>query len=191
MSTTKTNPNMLPIGNDPGNLVALDGEGKIPLASSSEVARTGNYNDLTDKPTIPSGYMADLDRATLTQIRSFTGNVGVTSERIKDAADIVDLGSGSSLTPDWENFVSGSFAVSTSSSTFDINNPQNVILGTVRVIWLLRTFSGSKYAAWGNNYTGPNGNPPEIDIEPTNLYKLIFEATPSGKILVSTSNYEP
>ena len=52
MSTTKTNPNMLPIGSDPGNLVALDGEGKIPLASSSEVARTGNYNDLTDKPTI-------------------------------------------------------------------------------------------------------------------------------------------
>ena len=152
-------------------------------------AATGHGHTLSD--ISDSGDLAPRNRASVAQHRSLSGDVGLTAARLGDAADIVDLGSGGSLAPNWSSFITAQYTVSVAGSTFTINNPTNVIPGTVRVIYLERSFSGEKSASWGSAYTGPDGAPPEIDITPSRLWRLILEPTPGGAIMVTASEYEP
>lgn len=156
--------------------------------ATSEKGQANGYAPLDANSFIPAIH---VPRATVADHRALSGGGLLVADRMREAAELVGLGSGGSLTPHWPGFISGTYSVLVSGSTVTIANPTGVIPGTVRVIWLLRSFTGVRSVVWGSDYTGPDGEPPEVDVDSDRHWKLVLEATPGGKILVAAMEYAP
>ena len=123
----------------------------IPSTFTPE-AHTHTLSAITD-----SGYMAALDRATAEQIRGFTGDAGLTAERLADAAALITPSGASNWAPDWAAFVSANWEL-TGNRT--LSNPTNVIPGTTRVFRAAGNDATERTISFGSNYVGDlNGGP--------------------------------
>lgn len=143
---------------------------------------SGSYDDLTEKPTIPSGYMSGLDRATVAQVRSLGADVGLTADRVLDAAALVAQSGSSNFTPDWRDFISVEYAVTANRT---INNPTNVIPGTTRVFILLSSNSTFRTITLGTNFK----KPPAISVNSTNIMVLSVYARSATELVCSQVSY--
>ena len=100
--------------------------------------------------------MASRARASVAQIQGFTGDVGITAERLATAAAVAAPSGSSNWTPDWSSFISAEYNMTADRT---INNPTGVIPGTTRVIDLGSSSSTPRTPSWGSNFKNAPTNP--------------------------------
>lgn len=142
---------------------------------------TTDYNDLTNKPTIPSGEMANLARATASQIRALSGDAGITASRIADAAALPNGLDGGffGVSFDWTAFISD-YVILSGNRT--LANPTGVIPGTTRAITFMGNSGTTRSLSFGSNY---KGDLPTVGVTSTSYVTLFFYAVSANQILVS------
>ncbi|MBM2336567.1 hypothetical protein JQX10_13160 [Sulfitobacter pseudonitzschiae] len=158
---------------------------KASSADLATVATSGGYSDLSGKPSIPSGDLADLDEATAAQIRGLsTSALGITTRRARDAAALITPSGASNWTPDWSAFVSADWNVTANRT---INNPTNVIPGTTRVIKIRANTGTERAISWGSNF---KGNIPTAPVTNAAFLFVTLTAISSTEIIVSHLVYD-
>jgi len=97
------------------------------------------------------GEMASRNRATAAQIRGFTGDAGVTSERLASAAEPVTISGAADISLDWASFVSGTCQLTGNRSL----SLSNVMPGTYKEILFYGNTSSTRTLTFsGSNWKG-------------------------------------
>ena len=119
--------------------------------------------EVADDEIRAANEMALRDRATTAQIRGFTGDAGVTTERLADAAALISPSGASNWAPDWAAFVSANWAIDGNRT---LSNPTDVIAGTTRVVRVAGNNSTARTISFGANYVGNLDVPTVTDAAP-------------------------
>lgn len=124
------------------------------------------------------GEMAGLDKATASQIRSASGDAGLTAGGLADAAAIVTLADAATIAVDWSAFVDGEVSLGANRT---LGNPTNVA-GTHWRSLLVKASSGTRSLSFGSNYKG--ALPTLTDITSSKWYLLTLYAYSATHIVV-------
>ena len=148
-------------------------------------AATGHGHTLSD--ISDSGDLAPRNRASVAQHRSLSGDVGLTAERLGSAADFTSPSGASNWSPDWSDFVSAEWVLSGNRT---LNNPSNIVPGTIRVAWVRGDNSTERSISFGSAYKGADGDLPDTPVTSSLGLRLVLEVMPGGDVLVSATEYE-
>lgn len=168
------------------NSTSLLGAGDVSvqetLVSGTNIKTVGGTSLLgSGNISIVSGDMGGLDRATASQIRSMTGDAGVTAGLLDDAAALVSVSN--SWSPTWTAFISAEWTL---GSSYTLGNPSSVIPGTTRVIKVRSSSSVSRSVSFGSAYkAAPSG----LAVTNTEVALLTLFAVSSSEIVVSAVEY--
>ena len=149
---------------------------KSKLGNLSAVATSGSYNDLDDRPSIPSV----PDSATPAQIKALTSSNTVTPSVLATAAsEPGTISGGTSNTFNWSAAVNYTMSL-TGNRT--LSNPTNVLPGTTRVIVVSSSTSTTRTLAFGSNFVG---DLPTVSVTNVAHVVLFLYAVSATKIVVS------
>lgn len=155
------------------------------LGGKANTSHTHTVAQISDFPTIPSGEMASLNKALVGDIRSMTGNVGITAAALGDAALPVEISGTSNINRDWRTFISAS-CVLTGNRTLTFTE---VKAGTSRKI----TFKGDGATERTLTFGGSmfKGELPEVKVSSTKYVSVYFDADSATAILVTSQEWAP
>ena len=148
-------------------------------ATGAKQSHNHTLGDVTD-----SGAMAGYAEATAAQMRGLTASpLGVTTQKLRDAAALITPSGASNWTPDWSAFVSADWNVTENRT---INNPTNVIPGTTRVVKIRANSTTARTITFGTNY---KGNVPTATVTNDAFLFVTMTAFSSTEIVLSHLEY--
>lgn len=133
------------------------------------------------------GTLGVPSEASVAELTEFSTSKYISPSKLGVASELVGISGAADITPNWETFVSAECEL---TATRTLNNPINVIPGTVRVIWFYGNNLTKRTVSFGNNYIGPDGDLPEISVNNATGFRAVLEVTPDDKIFIYGSEYE-
>lgn len=146
--------------------------------SLHQVASSGDYNHLDNKPSL--GSMSPLDKATTAQVRNRTVDKGLTADNISAALAWVNVAYAASLALDWKTFENAEIV---QAGNITLANPANVISGETKGVYLVGNNATERTVGFGSNFKGDL--PIITDVTSSKAYHLTIKAKSDTHLVVT------